>query len=588
MRKPISRVSRGIQTKPFGLPTSYHFSAALCLLGIAAGCTAETGSGGRKVPGDGAQPAPGTTQTMGNPPPGGTGSLPTTPGTGMSLMPPPQPVGAIVGPTMLRRLTNIEYRNTVKDLLQLPAIPSDPLQSDALTKGFDNVSGSLTVPPGLASQYADIAALQAQAFAVPACAAPMTEAECAATFVTSFGKRAFRRPITPAEEQTYAGMYADQRTRADHAGGIRHLVQTMLQSPHLLYRFELGLPDAGPARSLTSYEVATELAYLVTATTPDDALLAAADNNALLTPAQIAGEARRLLSLEAAKPSLRRFVLSFVDTLGLNQIAKDAAVYPIFTPAVRSAVQDETAAFVDEILWKGDGTYASFLSAPFSFVNAELAPLYGVADPGQGATLVKTTLNPLERQGLLTHASVLASHSKPGESSPIHRGKFIRVGLLCQSLPAPPANVPMLAPPQPNLTTRERVAAHSADAACSGCHSLIDPLGFGLENYDGIGKFRLNEGGKAVDTAGQFTSTLDLDGPFTGGIELATKLAASQEAKQCVTQRAYGWAFGRSALDTERPVVNAIATPLGLTGLDIREVVVAIAQSDNFRFRSFR
>ncbi len=520
---------------------------------------------------------------------GGTGVAGVAMGVGGSGMAVVVPAGAVVGPTMLRRLTNIEYRNTVQSLLGSPGTPTDALSADSLTNGFDNFSASLTVPPAAGTAYAALAASVAlNAFTAPACPAPMTETECAQSFIGSFGKRAFRRPLTPDEITVYTGLYTDQRTRGDHRAGLRQVVQTMLQSPHLLYRFELGSPNSGAQRTLSSYEVATQLAFMLTASTPDDTLLAAADGNALATPTQIEQQARRLLSLPQAKASIQRFLLGFADTLGLGLLSKDAAVYPVYTSQLRSAMEQETARFVDAVVWEGDGSYSSLLTAPYSYVNSDLASFYGITDPGQGVALVKTTLKPSERMGLLTQASVLAAHSKPGESSPVKRGKFVRVGLLCQPLPAPPAIVPTLQPPQPNLTTRERFAQHSTDAACSGCHHLIDPLGFGFENYDGVGQFRSAESGKPVDASGAVTGSLDIDGPYTGAIELSNKLAVSQEAKQCLALRAYGWAFGRSGVDGERPVVNSMVEPLAANGLDIRELMLAITQSNNFLFRTFR
>jgi len=507
-------------------------------------------------------------------------------GSGTAVVVPP---GAVVGPTMLRRLTNIEYRNTVQSLLGSARAPADALSVDSLTNGFDNFSASLTVPPAAGTAYAALAASVAMnTFTAPACAAPMTETECAQSFIGSFGKRAFRRPLTPDEIIVYTGLYTDQRTRGDHRAGLRQVVQTMLQSPHLLYRFELGSPNSGAQRTLSSYEVATQLAFMLTASTPDDTLLAAADGNALATPTQIEQQARRLLSLPQAKASIQRFLLGFADTLGLGLLSKDAAVYPVYTSQLRSAMEQETARFVDAVVWEGDGSYSSLLTAPYSYVNSDLASFYGITDPGQGVALVKTTLKPSERMGLLTQASVLAAHSKPGESSPVKRGVFVRVGLLCQPLPAPPAIVPKLPTPQPNLTTRERFAQHSTDGACSGCHRLIDPIGFGFENFDGVGQFRATESSKPVDASGAITGTLDMDGPFTGAIELSNKLAMSQEAKECLALRAYGWAFGRSDADGERSVVNSMVAPLAANGLDIRELMVAITRSDNLLFRSFR
>ncbi len=565
------------------------------LVGITVGCSANAG-GGRAGQSGGSAITPTSVPGGLSSAPGGISSAPAGAGTPGSLGSPSTvpsgpvviPAGAVVGPTMLRRLTNIEYRNTVQSLLGSTAAPTEELLSDSLTDGFDNFSASLTVPPAAGTAYAALSAAEAlKSFSVPACAAPMTETECAQSFIVSFGKRAFRRPLTPEDVTAYAALYADQRTRADHAAGLRQVVQTMLQSPYLLYRFELGSASSGPQRALTPYEVATELAFLLTASTPDDALIAAADGNLLTTPVELEQQARRLLSLPSARVAIQRFVRSFADIQGLDLLTKDAAVYPAYTPQLRSAMQLETGRFIESVLWEGDGAYSSLLTAPFSFVNADLAPFYGLPDPGRGAELVKTTLNPTERQGILTQASLLAAHSKPGESSPVKRGKFIRVGLLCQKLPAPPPNVPKIQPPQPNLTTRERFAQHSSDPACSGCHSLIDPLGFGLENYDGIGQFRTTENGKPVDASGAITGTLDIDGKFTGGIELASKLATSLEAKQCLSVKAYRWAFGRTEIDGERAVVNSMTEPLAPAGLDIREVMIAIAKSNNILFRTF-
>jgi hypothetical protein len=541
-------------------------------------CSADVSNGrsGARAP----DPAPGASGPRSDPSDPSNSPGPTTPGSSVV------PTGAVAGPTMLRRLTNIEYRNTVRDLLGLSAVPTEPLPPDTLSRGFDNSSGSLTFPPATGAQFAELARQQAASFAVAACAA--AEADCAKDFIATFGRRAFRRPLSAEEQASYYALYTDQRARADHSTSIRHLVETMLQSPHLLYRTELGAADAGALRVLTPHEIATQLAYFLTATTPDEALLAAADTNGLTTVAQIEQQARRLLALPQARPSLQRFVQGFVGVLGLDTVTKNQELYPLYTGSARLAAQAETARFIDTILWEGDGTYASLLTSPLAFVNTTLAPLYGAPDPGQGDTLVQVTANPAERQGLLTQISVLAAHSKPSESDPIKRGKFVRVDLLCQDLPSPPAMVPMLPPPEPGLSTRERLSRHSSDPACSGCHALLDPIGFGLENYDAVGQFRTLEEGIPIDNRGVLSGTLDIDGPFAGGVELATKLAASQEAQSCLARRAYGWAFGRSVEPAEQAAIREAVRPLGTSGLDVREVMVAITQLDNFRFRTFR
>lgn len=277
-----------------------------------------------------------------------------------------------------------------------------------------------------------------------------------ATSLLAFGKRAFRRPLSPDEEQRFVALYADERTRSDHAGSLGQIVETMLQSPKFLYRSELGLTTDGVQRKLTQYEVASELSYMFTASMPDDSLFVAADTNALQTPAQIEAHARRLLKLPTARTTLREFVSAYAGVSRFAELPKSAKVYPAFTPALRAAMQDETNQFIDGVLWEGDGTFKTLMSAPYSYLNVTLAKFYGVSDPGKGDTLVKTMLNPAQRAGLLTHASVLAAHSKTDESFSILRGKFVRMGLLCQTLPPPPKVVPPAPQVVPTTTTRER------------------------------------------------------------------------------------------------------------------------------------
>jgi hypothetical protein len=490
------------------------------------------------------------------------------------------------GPATIRRLTNDEWRRTVQALLGLPMPRTDAFEADPINKaGFDNFASDLSVSPTLATRQAAMVAELAKSFAAPPCAGG-DEPACAKSFITSFGKRAFRRPLGAAEIDRYAALYADERTRGPHAQGISQIVETMLQSPHFLYRFELGVGTAGSARRLTAYEVASALSYLFTGSMPDEALFVAADANQLQTAAQLEAQARRLLALPAARERLRGFLTAYAGITRLDEQTKSADVYPAFTPELRGAMRTETERFIDDVL-AGEGTFKALLTAPSSYVNASLARLYGLPNPpGDAAAFTKTTLDPAQRMGLLTHASVLAAHAKADESSPVLRGKFIRVGLLCQSLPAPPKVVPK--PPQPtaDATTRERFAQHSSDPACTGCHKLIDPLGFGLERYDGIGAWRASENGKPVDARGEMTGTADVDGPYDGGIELAKKLAASADARRCLALQAYRWANGRFELDGERDVVARIEQALAPAGLRIADVLVAIATADNFTRRT--
>ncbi|MDX2050923.1 MAG: DUF1592 domain-containing protein [Polyangiaceae bacterium] len=512
---------------------------------------------------------------------GNSGNAPQTGGSG--------PQGAVAGPTVLRRLTNREYRASVRDLLGLGALPSENVDADLpAPKGFDNFADRLAVSTSLATQYATIANNKGvKEFVAPPCQAPMAEADCGAAFIRTFGERAFRRPLTAAEEQQYQGLFAAEVGRTGYSGGVTHVVEIMLQSPKFLYRFELGDASGGANRKLTPYEVASELSYMLLGSMPDQELFAAAAANALQTSAEVEQQARRLLKLPGARASLTAFLQEFSGIHRIADMQKTADVYPLFNADLKSAMTDETAQFIQAVVFDGDGSYNTLLTAPYSYVNAPLAQVYGMADPGQGNTLVKKDLNTTERIGLLGQASVLATFAKAYESGPILRGKMGRVRFLCETLPPPPKAV-MPPPPDLNATTRERFAKHSTDAECAGCHSLIDPIGFGFENYDGLGAYRTEENGKPIDAAGNITGTPDMDGPFSGVPAFATKLAASQEAKQCLALKAYQWTFGRNDIAGERELANRIASDLTSGGLDIRELAVAITKSDNFFYRTFQ
>lgn len=560
---------------------------ALGLVALTLSCSTAVDS--KRAPSGVGAPSMGTPPGVGTDPAAKPG---TQPGNGAPTTEPaviPVPIGAVAGPTLLRRLTSEEYRKSVQSVFGLAAPPTEPLESNAWTNGFDNFASALTVSPTLASQYAAAAAARAaKDLTPPACQAPMPEFECATAFITSFGKNAFRRPLTQEEITAYVALYSDEHTRSGYAGGVRQVAETMLQAPQFVYRFELGNPAGGAMRTLTSYEVASALSFLFTAAPPDTALLTAADTNALQDKVAIEAQARRLMQLPAAQDAFRNFLIRFSGIAKVAGSAKDPTAYPEFTADTALALEGSTAAFFDSVLWQGDGTFATLMTAPYAFVDSALAPILGVTAPAQGSAFARAELNPAERAGLLTQPAVLSEHSKSNESFPIYRGKFVRVGLLCETLPSPPANVPAAPMVDATKTARERSAQHMSDPACSGCHQLIDPVGFTLENYDGIGRYRTMDNGKLVDASGSISGSVDMDGQYKNGVELATKLATSMSAKQCLALQAYRWTFARMDRDGERAAVAGITEPLAAAGLDIRELMVAITKSDNFMYRSFQ
>lgn len=493
----------------------------------------------------------------------------------------------------LRRLTRLEYNNTVHQLLGDTSAPADRFPPDEISGGFNNNAAVLSVTPILAEGYQAAAeALAASAVrdlpALVGCDPAQTgEDKCAGQFIARFGRRAYRRPLETQESDRLTKLFKVGQANDGFAHGIELVLRAALQSPSFLYRLETAsTPRAGETLvRLTQDETATRLAYLLWASMPDDRLFALADTGALGTPAQIARTARAMLDDAKARAGVIEFYRQWTGVTALDTVAKDPAVYPEFTAEVRAALRAEMPAFVEHVIWSADHKLGTMLTSPDAFITAPLAPLYGVSVPA-GNRPVRVSLDSTRRAGLLTQAAVLAVHALPNQSSPIHRGKFIRERLLCDEPPAQPPNLMVTAPKiDAKSSTRELFAQHAADPACAICHKLMDPIGFGLEAFDGIGRYRTKDGDRTVDDQGSFEGTRDLDGPFRGGPALATKLAASAQAQQCVATQWYRFAFGRLDGPGDACSLEALGRAFAASGQDLKEMVVALTGTDAFLYR---
>jgi hypothetical protein len=498
------------------------------------------------------------------------------------------------GDAPIRRMTRVEYNNTVRDLLGDTTRPADAFSPDQVTMGFDNQASSLVTSQLLTEQYMKAAETLSEnatsdlAGLIPGCdAAVAGPAVCAARFIADFGKRAFRRPLTPGERSSFETLFQSGLDRYDYTAGLQLVIQAMLQSPHFLYRVEFGAPDpvSKGVVELDAYEVASRLSYLIWNSMPDEELFAAAGAGRLRTAKQIEAQARRMLADDKARDAVANFHRQWLELSQLDSLAKDPATYPAFTPAIRELWKEETYAFVAHVIFEGEGDLGTLLTAPYSMMNAELAAFYGVKPPS-GAAFARVDLDGRERAGFLTHASVLAVNAKSNQSSPVHRGKFVRERLLCQTLPPPPADVEAVAPdPKPGQTTRERFAQHRKDPACSGCHDLMDPIGFGFEHFDGIGQWRERDQGLAVDDAGEILGGTDVDGAFHGAVELAEKLAKSEQVRTCVATQWFRFGYGRAEQKEDLCTMDKIQKSFQAARYDISELLVALTQTDAFRYR---
>jgi hypothetical protein len=322
---------------------------------------------------------------------------------------------------------------------------------------------------------------------------------------------------------------------------------------------------------------------------PDDALFAAADADALRAPDAIEREARRMLDDPRARGPVRDFALMWLGVEALRTAPKNADLYPLFDEAVRAAMEEETARFVEHVVFESTGRYDELVTADYTFVNAALAPVYDMSAPSGDAGFARVDHTDGRRAGLLGHASLLARYAHSDQSSPIQRGVFLRRNLLCQTFAQPPADAGGVPDVDPSATTRERFAAHTANAACASCHQFIDPVGFGFEHFDAIGAWRETESGHPVDASGSLDDVNGLGtgttAPFSSLPELGAILAASDAAETCFARQYYRFARGARETASDRCAVKSLEDAFLESGGDIRELMVRVFTSPDFSRR---
>ncbi len=458
-------------------------------------------------------------------------------------------------PAGMRRLSASQYRNTVTDLLGTTLKLPTELDPDDSHASFPIVgSYRVTTSPAGVLKYEDAAYLLTdQVLADRALAQktfgcdPQQGAACVTTFVTTFGRRAWRRPVTEQELARYTKLITDtgMLLGSPEAGFARGLA-AFLQSPHFLYVPEVGELKDGRLR-FTSHELASRLAYLLTDGPPDAELAVAADRNELLTPSLLEAQLQRLLALPKARPVLQGFFSELLDLAELDALTKNTTLYPRASPTLMAAMRDEATALIDDNVFSKRGALLDLFDAKSSFRSPELSALYG--DAG-------------ERAGILTSAAWLSVQAKPNRSSPTLRGVWLRERLLCQEVPSPPPDVKPDFVVQAadtskmddgSMTTRQALEAHRQNPSCAACHAFFDPLGVAFENFDGLGAYRATENGVSIDTNG------DLDGkPFTNARELIALLKQDSRVSDCLVQHLFEFVGGHAQLPAATQVINEL------------------------------
>lgn len=495
--------------------------------------------------------------------------------------------GPSVGDAPLRRLSIPQYVRTVEDLLGMtPDVSGVP---------EDDTSHGYAVATGMSSLLLETYAESAHALAETAALGKLLECEvargddgCALRFIQRFSRAAFRRATDAAEHQQLFAVFAAGRAARDFEAGVRLVIEAVLQSPSFLYHIDrsAGVAVASGIERLAPYALANRLSYLLWGSMPDEQLLAAAAEGRLDTAEGLADEAWRMLTEQPGfgKRGFREFYRQWLPLGAIARMDRDPIRYPEFSRELASELAESLARQIDHVVWMLDGRVDTLLRGNAGFASARTAPLFGTSVTGSDFSLI--ALNPAERRGILTHPGLLGVLAKPNQSDPVLRGKFVRERLLCQTIAPPPPSVSLVPPdPAPGLTTRQRFAAHTASASCAGCHKLMDPIGFGLEHYDALGRYRSLDEGLPIDASGEIVGSAELGGRFDGALELADKLATSAQVTDCIATQYFRFALGRVERAADLCAVRGAQERFFAGGGNLRDLIYAVVSSDAFRYR---
>ncbi len=523
------------------------------------------------------------------------------------------------GHVTMRRLNRVEYNHTIRDLVGVDFHPADDFPADDSGYGFDNIGDVLTLSPLLLEKYlaaaervvdeaAQSPALWRRISNPPADPVPFVlrgppplrdnavknlrgapaqefdakaqELEQAAVVLRWFADRAYRRPITHAELARLVGFVeAAQRAGEPADAGLRLALQAILVSPYFLFRVE---PMSQSTEPLDDFEIATRLSYFLWASTPDVDLFRAAAAGTLRQPAVLTTQTRRMLEDSKSRSLATDFAAQWLQVRALNAFTPDPARFPDFDASLRRAMLREAELFFDAIV-REDRSVLDLLDADFTYVNERLARHYGIAGV-HGDAFRRVSLAGTGRGGVLTQAAVLTVTSNPTRTSAVKRGRWVLDNLLGTPPPAPPPGADDLkpAPAGRNLTLRQRLDAHRSKSECASCHARMDPLGFGLENFDAVGAWRSRDGGEPIDASGTL-----LDGRrFNGPDELRSLLRdRAGDFRRCLAEKLLTYALGRGLTPADDCAIRRIVTETARDGDRFSALVLAIVRSEPFQSR---
>jgi len=409
------------------------------------------------------------------------------------------------------------------------------------------------------------------------------EEECGRQILATFGRRAYRRPLTNDElDRLMVLITSAQADGRSFENSLKLALRAILISPHFIFRVEIDPdPKSLKPHPLNDFELATRLSYFLWSSMPDDELLALAAAGELSDPLVVEAQVRRMLEDQKAHALVENFAGQWFLFRGVTEVFHEPEVFPEWTEELQLAMRGEMQAFTSTF-FDGDRSMLELLSAEETYVNERLASHYGI-EGIEGEDFVQVNLDGIPRQGILTQAGLLSILAHSEQTSVVKRGKFLMENILCISPPPPPPNldIPELEPPAPGATQRELLEKHREDPICAGCHDIMDPLGFGLEHYDAIGAYRELDNGAPVDASGTIPSGL----AFTNGLEMSSLLSQEQNFVECMVRKTFTYSLGRGITPNDTPYFDDIVADFEMSDYRFADLVVSLATSDVFRAR---
>ena len=502
------------------------------------------------------------------------------------------------GPFVIRRLTKPEFANTLRDLYGAnrsiaASLPEEvvgegflnsisPLQSELLLDIANQVVGQVVAPQGQAPT-----AVQKRLFGEPPAKGSDLRKE-ARNVARSLARDAYRRPPSEAELDVLVDVYDLGRdNELNHSAALGLMLKAVLVSPQFLFITPAGAPESKEKIVLLDdYQLASRLSYLLWSTPPDAELAALADQGKLHNPGVLKAQVERLLKDTRSRALFDGFGAQWLRVNELDGQVFDPKTFPQMTPTLRSAMMEEVRLFFESIV-RENQSVARFVNSDYTFLNEPLAKVYGLKQSVRGLKMRRVKLTNPNRGGILGMPATLAATSFPNRTSPVRRGVWVLEQILGERVPPPPPDIPELEEQDhkevAGLTLRQRTELHQSEATCRNCHKVLDPIGFGLENFDAIGRWReKNDEGLAIDSAGKLPSGKGFSSPA----ELKGLLARREASlARNLTERLMAYALGRQLEGYDQIVVDRLLAEVAKDGYRVRSIISGVITSYLFTYR---